>query len=142
MTKLVKIKEENKGRINVLRQCLQDMDYYVKVHIHDALDVMLRPKILLLSRYCSNPKNKRILRGILCYLSRWPPMKTFLRVTQVVESECQMLKVKELQPEQIIYGRFVKPRDVVAALKWPAITGRNQAQEFDEHLAIKSEKSS
>jgi len=85
----------------ILVHAIQDMHWYVTRHFFDAEEPILRHKILQIKRYTESATNRKKLRGLLCYLKRWPTIKVYMTIADVLEKEMEGSDIC-LEPGRII----------------------------------------
>jgi len=132
------IKKKEVGELNTLmKHSLEDMNWYLIHHIADAQEPLLRSKLTNLYRNCEDQKLKAKLRGVLCFLRRWKPIKIYLRIAAIMEALLDGRDDSFMMTGRIMeVTRFVKPTAVVKFIG-KAQSGINTNQQ----MICKSEKS-
>ena len=111
---IARVKKNKDDLPIVMQHALQDMNWYLTHHIHDAQEPILRTKILILYRTCDDARVKSKLRGLLGFLKRWKPIRVYLKIAAIMEA-ITMGKDTEFmsQGPEIYVKRFVKGSNVL-----------------------------
>ena len=114
--KRLKFEEEDPKLIH----SLEDMHWYLTRHFYDAEEPILRHKIKQIFRYTTSEHNKKKLRGILCYLNRWPRIKSYMKLAEIMERETENLQCElEVTPILPISGKTFTQATVMRAAILP-----------------------
>ena len=101
----------------VLKQIMEDLNLFTEIFLLDAKLPLLQSKLRLLHQNLEKGELKRLTRGLLTFLTRWPKKKVWLRIGTIVDKYTKNKGINTLERIRILNtNRFVNSDSILEAL--------------------------